>query len=98
MFYTTCYPRSMYDATAVCASHMNYEYLIFALLFTMGVIAVTIAIVLSAQYRTHRRMHENFIAEEYLPDGLHGIGFGQDSWEPQNPFLEVDDGSDDQLV
>jgi hypothetical protein len=94
MFFTNCYPKSMYDTAAVCTTTLNFEYLMYGLIFIVIVIAAAIAVTVFMQYRRHKRMDHVYIAEEYLPDGLYGRGPTGDSWEPDNPFLEVDDRAD----
>lgn len=99
MFFTNCYPKSMYDATAVCHRMFNYDYLIYGLLFIIFAASVALAVTLVIQYRNHRRLGvETFIGEEYLPAGLYGEGSTDDPWEPGNPFLEVDDRADNKYL
>jgi hypothetical protein len=88
----------MYDAAAVCTRTLNYEFLMYGLIFIVIVIAAAVAVTVFMQYRRHRRMDHVYIAEEFLPFGLYGRRSDEDPWEPQNPFLEVDDGANGQLV
>jgi hypothetical protein len=86
----------MYDTAAVCTRTLNFEYLMYGMIFIIMVIAATVAVTVLMQYRRHRKMDHVYIAEEYLPDGIYGRRLEEDSWEPSNPFPGVDDGADGQ--